>query len=60
MDIWHILVIILFTTQVIASLCLYGKATKISFWTKVFWVTVWNVILYNGGFWTQKGGDENV
>ncbi len=54
MDIWHILVIILFTTQVIASasLCLHGKATKISFWAKVFWVTVWNVILYNGGFWT--------
>ena len=38
MDIWHILVIILFTTQVIASasLCLHGKATKISFWAKVF------------------------
>ena len=52
MDIWHILVIILFTTQVIASLCLHGKAINISFCAKVFWVTVWNVILYNGGFWT--------
>ena len=52
MDIWHILVIILFTTQIVGSLCLHGKATNISFWVKVFWVTVWNVILYNGVFWT--------
>lgn len=46
MDIWYILAIILFTMQVVVSLFL-----KVSFFAKVFWVIVWNVILYNGGFW---------
>lgn len=51
MDIWHILAIILFTMQVVVSLFCHGKTIKVSFLAKVFWVIVWNVILYNGGFW---------
>lgn len=51
MDIWHILAIILFTTQVVGSLYWHGKTIEVSFFAKVFWVIVWNVILYNGGFW---------
>lgn len=51
MDIWHILAIILFTTQVVGSLYWHGKTIEISFFEKVFCVIVWNVILYNGGFW---------
>lgn len=51
MDIWHILAIILFTMQTVVSLYWHGKTVEVSFFVKVFWVIVWNVILYNGGFW---------
>lgn len=51
MNIWYILAIILFTMQVVVSLFCHGKTIKVSFFAKVFWVIVWNVILYNGGFW---------
>ena len=52
MDIWHILAIILFTMQtVVGGLYWHGKTVEVSFFVKVFWVIVWNVILYNGGFW---------
>ena len=51
MDIWHILAIILFTMQTVVGLYGHGKTVEVSFFVKVFWVIVWNVILYNGGFW---------
>ncbi len=51
MDIWHILAIILFTMQTVVGLYWHGKTVEVSFFVKVFWVIVWNVILYNGGFW---------
>lgn len=51
MDIWHILAIILFTIQVVASIFCHGETIKVNFLAKMFWVIIWNVILYNGGFW---------
>ena len=60
MDIWHILTIILFTTQIVSGILCNGNTVEINFLVRMFWVIIWNVILYNGGFWAQKGGDEDV
>nr|WP_302937245.1 hypothetical protein [Megamonas funiformis] len=52
MDIWHILTIILFTTQIVSGILCNGNTVEINFLVRTFWVIIWNIILYNGGFWT--------
>ena len=51
MDILQILAIILLSCKFMVGLLLNGKETEISFIGSAFWVIVWFLILYYGGFW---------
>lgn len=51
MDIPQIVAIIIFTVQFSASLIRDGQIQEISFLDTVIGIILWNIILYNGGFW---------
>lgn len=44
MDIWHILTIILFTTQIVSGILCNGNTVEINFLVRMFWVIIWNII----------------
>lgn len=51
MDIPQIVAIIIFTFQFSVSLIRDGQTEEVSFLDTVVGIILWNIILYNGGFW---------